>query len=112
MQKYDSEAIIKNCRDSKNPFCDKYRPTFAFHKSYLTTGEITLISQNKLEYGEETVALIRFLTPEVYPKSIWIGKKIIFQDGLRITGYAVVTKIMNSILESDEIGVEGELKMK
>ena len=75
MLKYDIEAKIVNSRRSRTPIYDKYRPVFSIHKSYLTSGEITLVNQGELRYGEESLSLIRFLTPEVYPKSIWVGKK-------------------------------------
>jgi elongation factor Tu len=111
VKNYDIEAVVKNCRKSKNYFADGYRPAFDIHKAYSTSGEISLVDKKRVEYNEQAVALISFLTPEVYPKSIWVGKEIAFREGLFITGYAVVTKIFNKALESDIKGMEGELRM-
>ena len=109
---YDIEAKVVNCRESKNSFNTGYRPAFQIHKEYLTTGEITLIGRDYLEYNNEAISFIRFLTPEVYPNSVWIGKKIIFKEGKLITGYAIVTKIFNKILESPIDGNEADLNFK
>ena len=108
----DVEAIIKNCRASKTKFCDGYRPAFEIHQNYSTSGEIRFLQQKELSFDEEALALIRFLTPEVYPKSIWIGKKIIFKEGCIVTGYAIITKILNIVLESDKVGLEGPLSLR
>lgn len=41
---------------------------------------------------------ITFLSPEAYPHSLWIGKKIGIQEGARVVGYATITKIFNPLL--------------
>jgi len=104
---YDIEATVKNCRhESKTFFRSGYRPAFDIHQFYATSGEITFLDRQDLHYDEEATALVKFITPEYYPKSIWAGKKISFKEGARITGYAIVTKIINKNLESDIPGEE------
>lgn len=108
---YDVEAIIENCRESKQPWGNAYRPAHLIHKNYLTTGEHYYPDKQWLKYGEKTIGYIRFLTPEVYPKCIWINKKIPFYEGDKITGYAIITKIYNNILRSNKEGEEAELNL-
>ena len=100
MQKYDIKALVTNKRTSGKFFATGYRPAFQILDDYLTTGEITLINKDILQVNETGEAFIRFLTPEVYPKSLSIGKKIVFQEGDFITGEIIVVAIFNHILEA------------
>ncbi|MCL2587042.1 MAG: hypothetical protein FWE31_02260 [Firmicutes bacterium] len=108
---YDVIATVSNQRNSRNPFYTGYRPAFAIHNNYITSGEIRLLGTNQVKYREEIEAQIRFLTPEVYPKCLWVGKKIAFQEGAEIHGFAIITEILNKSLESDEVGIEGDLRL-
>ena len=96
---YDIEAIIRNERASKNWFATKYRPSFDIREDYKTSGQIEFIDKERLNFGEEALANIIFLTPEAYPYTLWIGRKLTFGEGINITGYAIVTKVFNKILE-------------
>ena len=111
-ENYDIEAVIKNCRKSKKSFYSGYGLPFGIQKSSATTGIIDFVDKTIVEYNEEAIALVRFLMPEAYPKSIWTGRKILIKEGSQVIGYAIVTKILNKILESDEIGIEGELNLE
>lgn len=108
---YDIVAIVTNNRSSKNDFYSGYRPAFDIHKNYSTTGEIKFIECDRLSYGSTAKCLIKFLTPDVYPKSLWIGKKIYFREGSIITGSATVVDIINKVLESEIPGIEGALSL-
>ena len=110
---YDIEAIVKNCRrESKTFFRSGYRPAFDIHQFYATSGEIKFLDREDLHYDDEATALVKFAMPEYYPKSIWVGKKIPFKEGARITGYAIVTRIINKNLESDIPGEEMPLSQE
>lgn len=98
---FDIEAIIKNLRASKSNISTGYRPTFEILQNYWTSGVIDFIDCELLKYNNETRANIRFLTPDSYPRSIWVGRKMVFYEGKKITGYAIVTQIFNKILETN-----------
>lgn len=98
MLQYDIKAQVKNLRRSGNYFSSGYRPAFQVNDEYVSTGEIKLIDKDKLNVGECAEAYIGFLTPEVYPKSMWIGKKIKFMEGNTITGEAIVMEVYNETL--------------
>ena len=95
--KYDIKAKVLNLRKSGNYFASKYRPTFQILDDYATTGEIELIDTDKVKVGEWAEAYVRFLTPEVYPHSLWVGREIEFKEGLNITGKVIVTEVLNDI---------------
>ena len=42
--------------------------------------------------------MITFISPEAYPNSLWVGKKINIQEGERIVGYATILKVLNPVL--------------
>lgn len=95
----DIEVIIKNNRPSKSNICSGYRPAFKVKDDYLTTGIIKLINCDVLRYGEQSVAEIWFITPELYPFCLEVGQKIQFQEGKLNHGFIIITKINNKMLE-------------
>lgn len=64
---------------------------------YLTTG---VHNYYNLENASNTEirGTITFITPEVYPACIWVGKKIAMYEGKNIVGYATITEIFNPVL--------------
>lgn len=98
-KKPDVEAIFENRSPHKDTYGSGGRPAFLVKEDYLTTGEVVFLNKEKVSYGEQVLCHISFLTPEVYPESLWIGKKIEAHCGARIVGYATITKIMNKTLE-------------
>lgn len=98
IMKYDVKARIINLRKNGNHFSSKYRPAFQILDDYATSGEIELIDTDKVEVGEWTEAYISFLTPEVYPHSVWVGREIEFKEGLTVTGKAIILEVYNETL--------------
>ena len=96
--KHDIKAKVTNLRKSGNYFSTKYRPAFQVLDDYLTVGEIELIGTDKVEVGEWAEAYVSFLTPELYPHSIWVGREIDFKEGQNVTGKAIVTEVFNDLL--------------
>lgn len=76
-----------------------FRPAHKVKDDYLTTGHIEFTDKEKLEPGETGKATIFFITPEVYPRCLWVGKEIALQEGSHVIGCAKITKIMNKTLE-------------
>ena len=98
-KKPDVEAIFENRCPYKSTYVSGIRPAFLVKEDYLTTGEVVFLNKEKVPYGEQVLCHISFLTPEVYPESLWIGKKIEAHCGAQIIGYATITRIMNEALE-------------
>ncbi|WP_244935516.1 hypothetical protein [Paenibacillus glycanilyticus] len=103
----DIEALITilsaNGNIGKNrPVSSGYRPAHLVRPDYLTTG-IHKYETDIVEPGDTVKGTITFITPEVYPESLWIGKIINLQEGARLIGYAEVTEIYNELLRKKEI---------
>lgn len=100
---FDIKAKVQNLRKSNSYFSNGYSPAFQVTDNYSTSGRITLINQDKLNYHETADAYIQFLTPEVYPNTMWIGRVLYFTEGNLITGSAVVKEIYNPILKKPDL---------
>ena len=82
----------------KNSAVNGYRPAHRITDTYLTTGVHHYFGTESVPAGGTAQGTITFLSPEAYPHSLWIGKKIAMQEGERIVGYATVLKIYNPVL--------------
>ena len=94
----DVEVIFEFNGTRMNPAADGYRPAHLINENYLTTGVHHYYQTKEVLPNGTTKGTITFLTPEVYPHCLWIGKKISFQEGSRVMGYATIIKIFNPIL--------------
>ena len=103
--KFDIKAEIINLRESKAPFKSGYSPAFSISnkEQYLTSGRINFDSPNfSLKYNKNKEAYISFITPEIYPHTLWVGKVLKFYEGTKLTGEAKILEIYNKLLETDE----------
>ena len=82
------------------PAASGYRPVHLVKPGYLTSGHHEYLDKSKVHPGESGVAHIWFLSPEAYPHSLTIGQSINVQEGGRLVGHAVVTKIFNPLLNA------------
>lgn len=94
----DVEVVFEFNSTRTNPAADGYRPTHLVTDDYLTTGIHHYYQKDAVPPNGTAKGTITFLTPEVYPHCLWIGKKINIQEGARIVGHATITKIFNPIL--------------
>lgn len=93
----DVEAMFEFVGYRKDNVYEGYRPAHMICENYLTTG---LHSYYNLHNSskKELKGTITFISPENYPKCLWIGKKIAMYEGNNIIGYATITDIFNPIL--------------
>ena len=75
-----------------------YRPNHLVKDGLLTSGHHEYLDRETVPPGESATAHIWFLAPERYPATMWVGKVISVQEGTRVVGQAVVTKVFNSLL--------------
>lgn len=94
----DVEVVFEFNGTRMNPATDGYRPAHLITDNYLTTGVHHYYQMNAVPPNGTAKGTITFLSPEAYPHSLWIGKKINIQEGDRIVGYATIVKIFNPLL--------------
>lgn len=78
-----------------------YRPHHLVTENYLTTGVHHYYDTDSVPPDGTAKGTITFITPEAYPHSLWIGKRINIQEGDRIVGYATVLEIYNPVLQRE-----------
>jgi len=94
----DIEVIFTFNGTRKSPAHDGYRPNHLIKDNYLTTGVHHYYGADEVAPDETIKGTITFITPEMYPHCLWIGKNINIQEGAKIIGQATVVRIFNSIL--------------
>lgn len=97
----DVEAVFQFNGTRKTAVWDGYRPAHLVTDNYLTTGIHHYYETDFILPDGTAKGTITFISPEAYPHCLWVGKKINIQEGARIVGTATITKILNSLLCSD-----------
>jgi len=82
----------------KEPARTGYRADHLVKDDYLTAGQQEYLDREWIAPGEAANARIWFITPEIYPETLWEGKAIAVQEGSRVVGLAIITKVLNPIL--------------
>ena len=96
----DIEALFKFNGTRKHPAANGYRPAHLVADGCLTTGIHHYYEVDSVMPSGTAKGTIKFISPEYYPNCLWIGKKISIQEGERVVGHAIVTRIFNNILEN------------
>lgn len=96
----DVEVVFEFNGTRIHPCFDGYRPNHLVTDHYLTSGIHHYYDVDKVPSDGTAKGTITFITPEAYPACLWVGKRINIQEGAKIVGYATITKIFNSILDS------------
>ena len=100
-QKPDVEVLFEFNGNRKNPVADGYRPNHLVMGNYLTSGVHHYCDVQTIPPNGTAKGTITFITPEVYPHCLWVGKKINIQEGAKIVGYATILKVLNPDLLGD-----------
>ena len=95
----DAEVTFRFNGTRRGPAADGYRPVHRILEGYLTTGVHHYFGVDRVAPDGEARGTITFITPEAYPKSLWVGKVLHIQEGERVVGTATVERILNSLLE-------------
>lgn len=85
----------------QGPAFSGYRPSFAVREDYLTSGVIDLLEVEAVAPGQSAKATITFLTPSVYPRTLWVGRILPVHEGAKMVGTAKVVSVFNQILAVD-----------
>jgi elongation factor Tu len=85
----------------QGPAFSGYRPHHKVRADYLTTGIHQYLDCAEVFPGQTVRGTITFITPEVYPHCLWVGRVIDIQEGSRVIGRACITRIINALLETN-----------
>jgi hypothetical protein len=75
-----------------------YRPQHRLYGNCWTSGEHEYLDVTELTPGGIARVAVWFITPHVYPHSLWRSREIIVSEGERVVGTLKVTRVLNPIL--------------
>lgn len=99
MTSIDIKASLEDLGVRKTPIFSGIRPTIKVKEDYLSSALIEF--ESEMVDGFVESVNIMFVSPEYYPKSLWVGKRLEVYEGARVVAYVTVTEIVNKILDSD-----------
>jgi elongation factor Tu len=86
----------------KTPVLSGYRPIHRLYDNYLSSGQHEYPDVQSVAPGEMAKVRIWFVTPEVYPGCLWIGREIdVMESPQQVVGKLTVTRIFNEILSGN-----------
>ena len=80
------------------PSFSGYRPVHWLYDNYQTSGEHRYPKTGSAAVGETVDVEVWFLTPHVYPASVWVGRDIGVYEGSKQVGVLHITAVHNPIL--------------
>jgi elongation factor Tu len=75
-----------------------YRPAYDVRADYWTSVSHEFANAEGARTGERVAADVWFITPEVYPGTLWPGRVIRVAEGSRVVGIATVEQVLNPVL--------------
>jgi translation elongation factor EF-Tu-like GTPase len=94
----DVEALFEFNGVRAHAAHDGYRPQHLVNDTYLTSGVHHYYGTAQAAPNTTAKGTITFISPEAYPHCLWVGKRISIQEGTKVVGCAVITKIFNPLL--------------
>ena len=94
----DIEVLFRFNGTRKYPAHEGYRPNHLVKYNCLATGIHHYYGTDEVASNGTIKGTITFITPEMYPHCLWIGKKISIQEGAKVVGEATVVRIFNQLL--------------
>ena len=95
----DAEVLFRFNGTRRTPAADGYRPAHRIREDYLTTCVHHYFGVSEVAPDGEARGTITFITPEVYPHTLWVGRVLDICEGERIVGTATVEKVLNPVLQ-------------
>lgn len=95
----DVVALVTNQRASKKAFGNDYRGCCAIQEDYLTSSMFQTLDGKFIEYEKPSRTYINFLSPEVYPYTLWVGRELELYEGARLVGTMIIEEIKNKNLD-------------
>ena len=75
-----------------------YRPTVGIHSNYQTSVSLEFEASGPCAPGASVPTSVWFLTPEVYPHSLWPGRELAVFEGSRRVGTLQIRSVSNPVL--------------
>ena len=81
-----------------------YRPEYGVRPDYWTCTHHEFDNEVGVSTGQSQMARVWFLTPEIYPHTLWVGRVVEVREGSRTVGESTVTRVENLLMLSLDEG--------
>lgn len=78
-----------------------YRPAYKVRPDYWSSAYHEFVDTAGVETGKQSQAEVWLLSPDMYPNTFWIGRRVEVAEGPLVVGVADILKILNPVLESN-----------
>ncbi len=99
LNKPDAAAVVTNLRSSQAPFGKNYRGCCAIKEGYRTSVCFQTMDGCEMLHEQPHRCHVNFLTPEAYPYTLWVGRKLELYEGERLVGTMEILEIRNPLLD-------------
>jgi len=82
----------------QSPALSGHMPVHRIHDNYLTSGKHVYPDVEQVRPGESAKVHVWFVTPHVYPRSLWPGRDLDVMEGSRVVGKLRVGRVFNDTL--------------
>ncbi len=76
-----------------------YRPIYKVRTDYWSSSHHEFVGATGVCTGQQCEAEVWLLSPEAYPHTFWLGRRVEVAEGSRVVGVVDVLKIVNPLLE-------------
>ncbi|WP_157655175.1 hypothetical protein [Burkholderia ubonensis] len=76
-----------------------YRPIYKVRNDYGSSAHHEFVDATGVCTGHQCKAEVWLLSPEAYPHTFWLGRRVEVAEGSRVVGVADVLEIVNPLLE-------------
>jgi len=83
--------------------CTGYHPHYDIAPDYLTSVRHRFVDAEWVSTGQKVKAEVWFVSPEVYPHTLWVGRQFKVSEGSREIGVAIVVRVINPAMLSGQI---------
>lgn len=106
----DIEGVfqLSSTEGRNTPVKTGYRPAHKLHENYSTSGVHQYLDVAEVAPGEAARVAVWFITPEVYPRSLWKGREITVHEGERTVGILKITRVINPNLRGKAATYDSE----
>ena len=92
------ELTSLGCDGKAKRVLSGYRPIYEICPDYWTSTHHEFIDCDGISTGYSARAHVWFISPDVYPHTLWVGRVLEVAEGSRVVGTATILDVLNPVL--------------
>lgn len=95
----DAVVLVTNERYSRKAFGNNYRGCCELKEDIFTSSILQTFDGDEISFLQSKLCYVNFLSPEAYPYTLWVGRRVNLYEGNQCVGTIVVEEIKNPLLD-------------